>query len=428
MIHKQLRIAFIVGRFPSLSETFILNQITGLLDAGHHVDIFSYRTSDDSKVQPEVDQYRLMERTTYFKAPASKRKRVWRGLKLFLRYIFQQPSLVLRSVNVFKYKREALSLRQLFLIRPFLRRKPYDILHCHFGTIGNMGLHLKKLGVPGKLVVTFHGYDISQVLANEGPGFYKELFSWADLLMPISDYWEAKLREIGAAPHKIRKHRMGIDMRRFTFHPRQLPAGEQVRLITVGRLVEKKGISDSIRAVSEVCRRNPGLGIRYDVIGEGPLCGELKALVDELEIGEHVYLLGSTTLDDVHQRILESHLFLLPSVTDSQGDQEGIPVSLMEAMATGMPILSTYHTGIPELVQDGISGYLVEEGDVLALADKLEYLILHPGVWAEMGSNGHAFVKEFHDVQKLNQQLIEVYQSMLEEPEENLEILTHRPV
>ena len=105
----------------------------------------------------------------------------------------------------------------------------------------------------------------------------------------------------------------------------------------------------------------------------------------------------------------------LPSITASNGDQEGIPVVLMEAQATGLPIISTYHTGIPEVVIDGKSGFLVHEKDVDALAEKLEYLIKHPEIWPEMGRYGRKHVEEKYDIKKLNQQLVKIYQNLIEE-------------
>ena len=108
-----------------------------------------------------------------------------------------------------------------------------------------------------------------------------------------------------------------------------------------------------------------------------------------------------------------SDILLAPSITAHDKDQEGIPVVLMETMAMGLPIISTLHSGIPELVQDGISGYLVPERDVDALAEKLNYLIEHPELWSEMGKAGRAFVEENFNIDKLNDRLVEIFQSLL---------------
>ena len=104
---------------------------------------------------------------------------------------------------------------------------------------------------------------------------------------------------------------------------------------------------------------------------------------------------------------------LAPSVTSQNGDCEGIPVAIVEALAWGLPVLSTLHSGIPEVIQDGESGFLVPERDTEALAEKLEYLIEHPELWPEMGRKGRKYVEEHYDIDKLNDRLVEIYQRLL---------------
>ena len=106
-------------------------------------------------------------------------------------------------------------------------------------------------------------------------------------------------------------------------------------------------------------------------------------------------------------------ILLVPSVTAQDGDQEGTPAVLMEALAQGIPVISTYHSGIPELVQDGISGFLVPERDTNALAEKIIYLLEHQEIWAEMGKAGRKYVEENFDTNKLNDRLIKIYQQLL---------------
>ena len=128
----------------------------------------------------------------------------------------------------------------------------------------------------------------------------------------------------------------------------------------------------------------------------------------------HIHLAGPLPSAEIKELMNKAHIFLLASVTASDGDQEGIPVSLKEAMATGLPVISTRHSGIPELVQDGISGLLVPERDVDALAEKCEYLIQHPQRCMEMGRAGRKFVEENFEISKLNQGLVELYTQSLE--------------
>ena len=123
--------------------------------------------------------------------------------------------------------------------------------------------------------------------------------------------------------------------------------------------------------------------------------------------------MGALEQDEYLKIYQEARIFVLPSVTASKGDEEGTPVVLMEAQATGLPVISTFHSGIPEVVIHGKSGFLVPEKDVDALAERLEYLIEHPEIWPEMGKEGRKFVEKKYDIKKLNQQLVEIYQDLL---------------
>jgi colanic acid/amylovoran biosynthesis glycosyltransferase len=427
MSTQRMKIAFLVGNFPAISETFILNQITGLIDAGHQVDIFAKGPPAVSMAHAEVEHYRLMERTRYFKAPASRPERLWGALRRMAKMFGDRKPEIARAVNVRAHGRQAASLRLLYMLYPLLESGPYDILQCHFGPLGLAGLQLKEMGVPGKLAVAFHGNDISEFVKSNGTDVYHRLFRRADLLMPVSRYWKQRLIQLGADPGHIHVHRMGIDLSHFPYRPRSLAPSGEIRLMTVGRLVEKKGIPVALQAVARLLARRPDLNLCYHIIGSGEQEETLRRMIVAFGLQERAYLLGAQTREEIHRRLMEAHIFLLPSITDSDGDQEGIPVSLMEAMASGMPILSTLHTGIPELVEDGVSGYLAPEGDVDEMSDRLERLIARPEQWPEMGQNGRRFVETHHDIHTLNRQLVDLYQRLLDGPEGSIRHETAPP-
>lgn len=421
-----MRIAFLVGEFPTLSETFVLNQITGLLDLGHEVDIFASGKRNEPKVHPDVKKYNLLPRTYYREMPVNKLWRLIKSIGLLVINLPKNRVVILKSLNVLKYGKDALSLRMFYSLLPFLDKSPYDIIHCHFGPNGIVGASLKALGVKGRLVVTFHAYDLTATLAHKGRDVYLGLFQTADLLMPISNHWKKKLIELGCPPEKIAVHRMGVDTEQFRFTPPDHRNVAPIKLLTVSRLVEKKGLEYGIRAVAMVSQRHPEWSIQYDIVGEGPLRRRLETTVEELGIYIKVNFVGPKTHEEVRELMMQAHVFLLPSVTAENGDREGIPVVLMEAMAIGLPVLSTLHGGIPELVLDGQSGFLVPERDVHTLAERLEYLIEHPDIWPEMGRAGRRFVEEHHDIRKLNRRLVEIYETLLARHPRQPDILTSR--
>ncbi|GAG59657.1 unnamed protein product, partial [marine sediment metagenome] len=214
----------------------------------------------------------------------------------------------------------------------------------------------------------------------------------------------------GCNKERIILHRMGINLGIFKFSERRIQSNESIKILTVGRLVEKKGHKYAIKAIAKIVKRYKN--IEYIIAGDGSLRKELENLVSELEIKNYVEFLGVVEQNEVLKLYRQAHIFVLPSITASNGDQEGIPIVLMEAQATGLPVISTYHSGIPEVIVDGESGFLVPEKDIDALTQKIEYLIEHSEIWPEMGRAGRKFIEERYDINKLNKRLVEIYRAL----------------
>lgn len=418
-----MRIAFVVNHFPALSETFILNQITGLIDRGHEVDIFALGSKQDPTVHPDVEKYGLLERTFYQPLiPASRWQRVIKGARLFLANFRKAPLSLVRSLNVLKYRKflrvfqfskQNTPLMLLYAAIPFVQKQPYDVIHCHFGLNGLKAVLLRDIGaLRGSITTVFHGYDITLYPQQVGEHLYDHLFAKGDLFLPISDRWRSRLVELGCDSTKILVHHMGIDTQRFTYRPRQYQnQAPRVQLLTIARLVEKKGVEYSIRAVGKLAQRYSNL--EYIVIGDGPLKADLQQLVQTLQIESMVKLVGWQQQQTVIQFLNRADILVAPSVTSQAGDQEGIPVVLMEAMAMGLPVVSTFHSGIPELVQDGVSGCLVPERSADALADKLAWLIEQPQHWLALSQAAHTTVVEQFDIHRLNDRLVEIFEQVV---------------
>jgi colanic acid/amylovoran biosynthesis glycosyltransferase len=303
-------------------------------------------------------------------------------------------------------------MRLLHEAIPLLHCPPYDIIHCHFGPNGTRAQFLRELGVlQGKLITTFHGFDITVFLNTRDKNVYNLLFDAGDLFLPISERWRHRLIELGCDPQKISVHRMGVDCGKFIFRPRRLQRNGKVRFVSVARLIEKKGLEYGIRAVAKLAKYKNN--IEYIIVGDGPLRGYLQRLVQKLQLSNTVRMVGWKPQDQVIQILDRAHFLLAPSVTSKNDDQEGIPVALMEAMAMGLPVVSTQHSGIPELIENGVSGFLVPERDVEALFDRLKFLVEHPELWQKMGQHGRNCVSEHYDINKLNDRLIKIYQLIL---------------
>lgn len=409
-----MRIAFLVSDFPCLSETFVLNQVTGLLDRGHEVDIFADHVRDWSVVHPDVHRYRLWERT--FPMPEVPRHylvRIVQGLWLGLKNFPKAPRLIGRSLNLFAYGEQALNLWLLYTAIALLDHpQTYDIIHCQFGTQGYRGLAFKRLLQPTpKLLVMFRGFDISCYLRKGGDRVYRQLFKHVDYCFANCDFFRQRVINLGCPPDRISVHFSGLDINKFKFRPRHLPPGEPIRIATTGRLVEKKGLEYAIRAVAQHAHHIPHL--TYLIIGDGPLRADLEQLIRELEAESYIHLLGWKNEAEIVEILDTCHVFLAPSVTATDGNQDAPINVLKEAMAMGLPVISTIHGGIPELVEDGVSGFLVPERDAEALADRLGDLLAHPESWSEMGLAGRAFVCRHFNLSHLNDRLVQQYEQLL---------------
>ncbi|MEW6334501.1 MAG: glycosyltransferase [Thermodesulfobacteriota bacterium] len=405
-----MRIAFLVDSFPCLSETFILNQLTGLIDLGHDVTIFAGLRGPLDIVHDDVAAYGLLDRTHYFgDIPGGRIPRFRKFVPLFLRYLPVDPAVCFRTVNLFRSGREALSLRPFHRAVFLLRSGPFDVLQCHFGTNGLIGASLKEAGIPGRLVTMFHGYDIRRGV-REGGQIYRRLFRRGDCFLAISLSNREYLIRLGADPDKVREHPVGIDLDRFDSglaSANDTSKQDAVHILTVARLVKEKGLDDGIRAVAGLLHDKPALRIRYRIVGDGPEKPRLLRLAEELKVGDAVTFSGWQKQGDVLAAMRQAHLFFLPS------REEVLPVALMEALASGLPVVATAVGSVSEIVQDGISGYLVPSGDVVAMMLKLQELSEYRERRREMGAKGRAAVAERFDIRKLNKRLVEIYEILL---------------
>jgi colanic acid/amylovoran biosynthesis glycosyltransferase len=400
-----LRIAFLVNGFPDGSETFIRGQAEGLVRDGHRVDLFLANTPRSVAAAERVRSAAAAMGVRVHHAPPGG----WQRLR-------KAADGALRLPRLLSLGPADAGLRDLLVTRRIHSLKlavtvaatdgDYDAIVAHYGPNGIRGELLRRAGLlRGRLFTAFHGYDIAKADGEGTMALYRPLFAAPDSwLLPVSAHWAGRLAAWGADPARVVVHRMGVDCARFAFVPRRDTGG--LRLVSVGRLVEKKGFEYAIRAVARLGPRLPGL--RYDIIGDGPLAERLHILAEALGAGRWIRFRGWRPNSEVAEALARADALLAPSVTAANGDQEGIPVSLMEAMASGVPVISSHHSGIPELVRNGETGLLAAEGDVDGLAACVQRLVDEPGLALQLARNARAWVEASYDVAKLNLQLGEL--------------------
>jgi colanic acid/amylovoran biosynthesis glycosyltransferase len=363
------KVYFFVRTFPVLSQTFVLNQVRDLKMAGLDVHVLAVNPVDydNEAVKSLFGDESRHKVTSIFPRTHSKRSYLFMLLGALYCAISRKRHNLIKLAYGFLSKKNFFLAKDLFCLAWFLKSQKInmDVCIAHFGNNGVVIDHLRRAGLLEckKLLTIFHGYEISR---------YDQLSIWGEeygrltgTLLPISEHWKASLVSLGAKEKCIDVVHMGVNINTFSFQNRNLDMPLQI--LSVARATEKKGLEYAIKAVLSC-----DIDCRYSIIGDGQLLPSLKAIVCGHPNAHRVNFKGACPPEAVAAELKSTDLFLLPSVEDSKGDKEGIPVSLMEAMASGVIVLSTIHSGIPELIEDGYSGFLVPERNVEAIAAKIK--------------------------------------------------------
>lgn len=391
---EDLKVAFVVGRYPVVSEVFILNAAAGLLDRGARLSILPIEDAANLESRRHAVQDRV-EEGAWIAAPAAGQSVAQRlaAASGILRDLVRRHGIkVLQVYNPFLFGRSALRLWPATVLHALGGRTEYDIIHCQFGHLAAPILAFRRLGLlKGAVVVHFRGYDITVHVRAKGEGVYRQVFREADGFLANSEFFRKRAIALGCDPDRIVTVPSPCDVRRFAVVERGVPSGRPVRLISVGRLVEKKGFQDAVRAVALL--RDRGLDVHLRIIGEGPWRGRIEETIAAFGVADRVELAGERNHEEIRQDLATSDIFVACSVTAASGDQDGPVNTLKEAMATGLPVVATRHGGITELVVDGVTGLLAREGDPSDLADRLADLMAESDRWREMGLAGRTVVE-----------------------------------
>lgn len=412
-----MKILFFVSQFPCTSETFVLNQVTSMIDKGHDVRIYSYGIGEKNCSHKDIETYGLLQRTWYLErpVPSSHVKRLIEIVPNLMRMVGKYGFKALRLFNP-KYGHivHSRNLLQSYIALRFIHSNWIpDAIVSHFGDNGILITALRNAGIipqTTKCFTYFHAHEICRMDVKKTANFYGAMFNEYDMLLPINHLWEKQLIDAGANPYKVQVLRMGVDLERFKYIDDNT-IGDTVNILSVGRLCGQKGFEYAIRGVAEYAK-STRKKISYKIIGHGEQKERLKVLASELNATDYIHFLGAQPQQIVAEEMDNANVFLLPSVTDAAGFMEGIPVALMEAMARGLVCLSTYHSGIPELIENGVSGFLCNEKDSKGIAcGLLKIERLSPAQFDAIRQKARNVVENGFDVIKETRKL----QKMIEE-------------
>lgn len=272
------------------------------------------------------------------------------------------------------------------------RRRP-DVVHVYFGHTGVHLLPFIRAWKGGRVLVSFHGMDIMP--REDEPGYQdrlRELLQVLPMVLARSESLAARLVALGCPPEKIRINRTGIPLDRYPFVERTPPADGAWHIIQASRMIEKKGLNNTLEAFAIFRKSHPAAILT--LAGDGPLRDPLRQMADGLGLAESVRFVGFQSQDDLAALYASAHLFIHPSRVTAKQDQEGVPNSMLEAMSTGLPVVATRHGGIPEAVEDGRDGLLTPENDSEALAASLEKIASDPGLFHALSRQASRSVRE----------------------------------
>jgi colanic acid/amylovoran biosynthesis glycosyltransferase len=291
-----------------------------------------------------------------------------------------------------------------------LRSAAPDVLVSHFGPDGCLAAPVaKRLGIPH--VVFFYGYDVNVTAAshwNAWSYLYPKLFASADSICTTSEYLASRVKGLGAPADKLKVIHVGIDTSFFALsNPADRFDSRVIRLLHVGRLTAKKSPLKLLRAVDEAKSLCSSLRFELTIAGDGELAEASRQLARDLGLSDQVSFAGRVDRSQVRDLLATHHVYTQYCETTPTGETEGLGVSFIEASAAGLPIATTRHNGLPEVVLDGVSGLLSEEGDVTAMAKNIATLAMAPERWGQMGRAGRAHVEHTFSLDRQARMLLD---------------------
>jgi glycosyltransferase involved in cell wall biosynthesis len=389
-----LRLAYVIGTYPVLTTTFIDREIEALRRLGASVQVISIRRPSSSRLS---ERQRLLHAGVDYVLPA----RAGEVLRSHLAFLVSRPGAYVRALT-YLVSRPHPSVRSrartvlhfglgVHVARLIRERDNADHLHAHFVDRAAVVALVAGRLLDRPFSATAHANDIYV-----DPVLLLEKIASAKFIATCTRHNRAHLRSTvnGGSEGKVRCIYHGLDLAEYA--PGKGPRRERPLILSVGQLKYKKGFHHLLDA----CRILVDRGLSFDcqIVGEGPLGSELTARVAELDLGSRVRLLGALPHETLVERYREASIFALPCVTGPDGDRDGIPNVILEAMAMGLPVVSTRHSGIPEAVEDGRTGMLVPPGDPGSIATAIARLLEDPSLRERLGARGRERVREVFDI------------------------------
>jgi colanic acid/amylovoran biosynthesis glycosyltransferase len=391
-----MQLAYLFERFPAFSQTFCYREVAELLRRGAKIDVYSLRQPTGEPPQDWNED--ITHRVDYVPEEKPLVEEVTRGLRK------RKLPHVREVIESWGRKTDFLRLQQAVYVGVRLQDAGIRHVHAHFaGMAARTAYWIEKFFGIG-FSFTAHANDI--FAPRQFDIGLDKLVTSARLVVTETDYAANFLRERFPS-HAARIHRVynGLDLAQFR---RAGLSAQKRRIISVGRLIEKKGFRYLIEACQLLKQR--GHVIQCEIIGEGPLEAAVRSQIQQLGLDDHVALLGPKPQREIASHLMNATVFVLPSVVDSGGGMDNLPTVIIEAMAAGLPVVATRIGGIPEMVMENSTGFLVAPKESVSLADAVEKLIVDLPLARRFGENGLVRARELFAVEKNAGALMQLFE------------------
>lgn len=396
---KQLKIALITGAFPTISETFVVTQVKGLIEAKQKVDFYCLRfnTFDIKASQTQILKAKLLSKKDILK---NKKKNILKILKVSRSKLFLP---ILKSLNIFKYGLKAINGTQLLktYYTHFFSFNSYNIIHIHFADNAVYLLPLLRV-FKGKIIVTFHGYDAHKYNAE----FYKALKALPNVSYTVNTHFtKTKIMALGFAEAKINILPVGLNT---SFFKPSKTLSNVFNIVFVGRLIPFKAPLLAIEIFERLIKKGY-TNCHLHIVGSGEQMESCKSYISKNKLENIIDLHGNMSQNAIKDIMNISNLFLFPGIVDKKGRCENQGLVIQEAQSMQLPVLVSDVGGIKDGLMDKVTGFVLPEKDIEAFVSKIAFLIDNKSIAEDMGKKGRVFVQQNYDNKILVNQVIKIY-------------------
>lgn len=410
---KPSNVTFVLDTFPSLTETFILNQIVSLIEKGYQVNILAKNQKKNIPIHQKIIEYNLLSFTHYYTYPNRRWiKRLFISLYLYAKNFTKINHKILLKLIVKKFLHKDLFDLSLFYKAQWIINKKIksDLYHIHFGQNSIDIAEFKKLKlINTPFVLTFHGFDLKPLAKKQNFIRYKNSFEEAAAITVNTPYLASILYSTHELINKDKVYILPVGLDTTSFLSINTEDKDVFKLIFCGRLIPLKGPDVLIKILNELVNNRRITNLELTIIGSGDMIFKVKQLISDFKLEKQVFIYEKAKQEFVFQKMIESDVFVLPGIEDDEKRAETQGLVIQEAQSCKLPVIVSDAGGMKYGLINEVTGFVLEQKDIIGFANKIEFLMNNPKKRKEMGEKGREFVMENYDNKILVDKLEKIY-------------------